>query len=262
VRRIITLTTDFGARDPFVGAMKGVILSLVHDVHLIDITHEITPQDIIEGAFVLAGAVPYFPRSTIHVAVVDPGVGGDRKGIVIQQGDTIFVGPDNGIFGMVLQKDTPYRAVEIRNPSLIRETVSATFHGRDLFAPAAAHLSKGVNLDAFGPPVERLVELPVSVPQIHGTRMVGRVIHVDRFGNLITNISKERFDLFVKGRGMEVHAGERTLRGIGQTYSAVPPGELIALFGSMEVLEIAINCGNASEVTGLRRGEYVIVERT
>lgn len=242
--------------------MKGVILSLIPDIHLIDITHEIAPQDIIEGALALAGAVPYFPRSTIHVAVVDPGVGGDRKGVVIQQGDTMFVGPDNGIFGMVLRKDVPYRAVEIRNPSLIRETVSATFQGRDVFAPAAAHLSKGGGLHAFGPPIEQLVELPVPVPQVDGSRMIGRVIHVDRFGNLITNISKERFEVFVRGRDTETRIGERTLRGIGQTYSAVPPGELLPLFGSMGLLEIAINCGNASEVTGLGRGGHIIVECT
>jgi S-adenosylmethionine hydrolase len=240
--------------------MKGVILGLVPDVHLIDITHDIPPQDIVEGAFVLAGAVPYFPDGTIHIAVVDPGVGGDRRGIIVEQGEILFVGPDNGIFSLVLQNDTIYRAVEIQNRKFIRETVSATFQGRDIFAPVAAHLIRGVSVDTFGPILEQIVEIPVAVPQIDGKRMIGQVIHIDRFGNLITNIPQKRFSRFTQGKEVEIRLGGRILKGTSRTYSAVPIGELTALFGSMELLEIAMNCGNAAEMIGINRGEQVTVE--
>ncbi len=258
---IVTLTTDFGTRDPFVGAMKGVILGIHPDVRIVDIAHEIPQRDIAEAAFVLRESCPYFPAGTIHLAVVDPGVGSDRKAIIVETERYCFVGPDNGIFGAVCEKEAVRRVVAITNPDLMRPEVSATFHGRDVFAPAAAHLAKGVAVSAFGPEVSDWVRLELPEPKIEGARLLGRVVRVDRFGNVITNVSEEAFRAFAGDGAFEIGAGTVRLREIVRSYASVSEGEPLALFGSSGVLEVSVNGGLASDVLGTKRGDVVWVLR-
>jgi S-adenosylmethionine hydrolase len=187
---IITLTTDFGTRDGYVGAMKGVILGVAPTASVVDISHEISPQDVAEGAFVLASACPCFPPATIHVAVVDPGVGTERRGVLIETERYVLIGPDNGLFSGVLAVDPLVRAVSLENPSLMRPDVSATFHGRDVFAPAAAHIARGVPVAEFGPEVASPVELNLWRAESTSGCVTGRVVHIDGFGNCVTNIGR------------------------------------------------------------------------
>ncbi|MDD9975858.1 MAG: SAM-dependent chlorinase/fluorinase, partial [Candidatus Poribacteria bacterium] len=192
---IITLTTDFGIRDTYVGIMKGVILGINPNVQVVDLTHAIPPQDIYEAAFSIYAAHSYFPRGTIHVIVVDPGVGSDRRAIVCQTDNAFFVCPDNGVLSYLLQSTEnearpPVNAVEIQNKAYYLPEVSNTFHGRDIFAPIAAHLSLGIPLEDLGPPVQTLVQLPIQAPELSGNTLTGQIVKIDRFGNAITNISE------------------------------------------------------------------------
>ncbi|MCK5526083.1 MAG: SAM-dependent chlorinase/fluorinase [Candidatus Latescibacteria bacterium] len=258
---IVTLTTDFGTRDPFVGAMKGVMLGIHPDVRIVDIAHEIPPRDIVEAAFVLRESCPYFPAGTIHVAVVDPGVGSERRALIVETERYWFVGPDNGLFGWLDETGTVRRVVAITNRDLMRPEVSATFHGRDVFAPAAAHLSKGIKVSAFGPKVSDWVRLEFPQPKIEGDRLLGRVVRVDRFGNAITNISEETFWAFAGDGAFEIGAGAVRLREIARSYASVSEGEPLALFGSSGVLEVSVHGGPASETLGLAKDDTVWVVR-
>jgi S-adenosylmethionine hydrolase len=262
--KIITLTTDFGTRDPYVGAMKGVILSICPGAQVVDITHEVGRHDILEGALALASACDYFPKGTVHLAVVDPGVGTKRKAVAVrvlnqssgQAEEHCFVGPDNGVLSLALQGRKRSRAVEIKNPKAMLKEVSATFHGRDIFAPAAAYLAKGKPLSFLGPPVKVLRK--IALPGVRQTREAteGEVIAFDRFGNAITNISRQE-----AGGGRQ--RATKTIRVMGRTigledaYGDVEPGEAAALWGSHGFLEIAVNQGSAQEALGLTKGTRV-----
>ncbi len=240
--RVITLTTDFGTRDGYVGAMKGVILARAPGVTCVDLTHDIPAQDVAAAAFAIAQAAPYFPTGTIHVVVVDPGVGGERRGVVIDGGSQWFIGPDNGVFSVACP--APRGAWEIRSPRFLRERVSATFHGRDVFAAAAAVLAVGAQASAVGPPVELAGVLPGGPP--------GRVVHVDLFGNLITDLrvgSEAAADA-------HVHVGQLALP-IRRTYADVAPGAPVAYVGSAGTIEIAVRDGSAARELGLGRGARV-----
>src|SRR5687767_8873684 len=188
---IITLLTDFGARDYFVGAMKGVILSLNPEATIVDITHEIPPQDIQAAAFNLLACYRDFPAGTIHVAVVDPGVGSDRRAILVKCANQFFIGPDNGLFSWIREREGKFSAWQITNEQFFRNPVSSTFHGRDVFAPVAAALSKGVAPAEVGPPLERIVMLAPLLPRATADAIEGFLIHIDRFGNCITNFTSE-----------------------------------------------------------------------
>jgi hypothetical protein len=253
--KIITLATDFGTVDGYVGAMKGVILGLAAGVTLVDISHSIPAQDVHHGAHVLAAAVPYFPQGTIHVGVVDPGVGSARRGIAVQTPVAIFVGPDNGLFTPFLEMCTA--CVALTNPDTHREPVSATFHGRDIFAPVAAHLANGVPLKDLGPEVTDPVAWPVSEPQRLDGQVRAEITYIDRFGNLVTNlrpfqaqqVPKSLSDLrvVIKGQTIPFH----------HTYADVPAGELVALVGSSGYLEIAVRNGSAADRLGIAVGARV-----
>ena len=258
---IVTLTTDFGLQDAYVGAMKGVIFCIAPHAKVVDISHEIPPQDIAAGGFVLGCAYRYFPAGSIHVAVVDPGVGSTRRGIVVEAGRYRFVGPDNGIFSPVYAAERVERIVEIRNPDLMRPAVSTTFHGRDVFAPAAAHLCRGVPVEAFGPPVCDPVRLDMWNVQVGADGVQGSVVHIDRFGNCVTNLSRERIAAACGDGPIRVEAGRRRFERLHATYADVPPGEALVLFGSQDTLEVSINGGRAAEVLGIRRGDAVRVRR-
>lgn len=272
---ILTLLTDFGAGDEYVGVMKGVILSIAPHVRLVDLSHQIPPQDVRRAAFLLSNAVPFFPPDTVHLAVVDPGVGTERRSLAIWTPVGLFVGPDNGLFSYVLAEVGGWTAVELRNPAYRLPHVSFTFHGRDIFAPAAAHLAAGVPLEALGPPATDLQELPLPRLEVGKDRVDGEVLYADRFGNLVTSIGRFRWKgdhLILKpafrtpatalphplaANAVRVIAAGRELGGIRRTYGEVPRGEPLALIGSQEFLEIAVREGNAAEQLGLRAGDRV-----
>jgi S-adenosylmethionine hydrolase len=216
VAAIITLTTDFGTRDSYVAEMKAVILTLARGACIVDVTHEVEPQNVVEGALALDAAVPFFPPGTVHVAVVDPGVGTARRGLVIDALGQAFVGPDNGLFTPIYDRGE-WRAFELRAAEYWLPTVSRTFHGRDIFAPAAAHLALGVSADRFGPPVTDPVRLPWPEARAVTGGIAGTVIHIDRFGNLVTSIDAAQVADVTGGGGGTVRVGGRALRLV-ETY--------------------------------------------
>lgn len=258
MNRIITLTTDFGWSDGFVGTMKGVILSINPDATIVDITHDVAPQNIEQGTFLFAASVKYFPANAIHVVVVDPGVGSARRPIVLQVGETVFVAPDNGVLSLAV-RDAPVRAVHLNKREYWLPRVSHTFHGRDVFAPSAAHLSLGVPLEALGEPIDDWVRLAPALPARRADgAIIGRVMHFDRFGNIVTNIGEEMLVCMDRAH-IAVNIAGRTLRGVEQTYADAALGELIALIGSSWALEVAARDGNAARELGVRIGDEVVV---
>ena len=256
-RPIVTLLTDFGSRDGHVGAMKGVILSRGPEARLVDLAHDVAPGDVAAASFALAAAAPHFPPGTVHVAVVDPGAGTARRGLALELGAHRYVGPDNGLFAIVLAdaSDAPLAARALENPALWREPVSPVFHGRDVFAPVAAHLASGGALDAVGPALARaaLVGAAASEPTWSGGALRGRVVHVDRFGNLVTNVRVAAG----AARGASVEIEGRTLTVVA-TYGDAPSGALVALVGSTGRLEIAVNGGSAAERLGASVGRVLL----
>ncbi|MCL4502806.1 MAG: SAM-dependent chlorinase/fluorinase [Deltaproteobacteria bacterium] len=255
---LITLLTDFGTRDEYVACMKGVILSLNPQARLVDLTHEIPPQDIRAGAFILAAAAPYFPAETIHLAVVDPGVGTGRRALAAQVRDQFWVGPDNGLFHLIFAGQEGFEMVSLENPDYFLPQVSATFHGRDIFAPAAAHLSLGATLAQLGPAIADPVRLPWPEPVVTAATLKGEIIHVDRFGNLVSNVSGGVFHNWRQGRDFRIKAGPLTLTRLRRTYGEAAAGEVLALIGSHGYLEIA--CANGSAAARLQAGPGLSLE--
>lgn len=263
---ILTLTTDFGIRDPYVAAMKGAILSVNRQIQIVDLTHDIAAQNVLEGALFLARAIPYFPEGTVHVVVVDPGVGTDRHPIALFAGGQYLVCPDNGLATLYLHDSPLQEARIITNASLMRAQIHATFHGRDVFAPAAAHLVSGTPLHALGSEIDTLVMLEIPFPKLELPQTIrGEIIHVDRFGNLITNIRETTLNPLLENTGVRkadvaVWAGNHRLPGgIRRVYGEVEPGTPLALFGSSGYLEIAVNGGSASAALRLLCGDVVSV---
>jgi S-adenosylmethionine hydrolase len=258
---IITLTTDFGLADGYVGTMKGVILGIAPTVTIVDISHDIAPQDVREAAYTLYAAYPYFPQGTIHVVVVDPGVGSERRAIALRTPQAAFVAPDNGVLSYVVAGERVEQMVELTNSRYHLSPVSYTFHGRDIFAPAAAHLARGIPLAELGQPLTEIITFPIPRPQIRpdGT-IVGQVIHVDRFGNLITSItSKDLVDHSPPG-GSVVKIKGQSIRGIVNTYAEVTPGKLLALIGSEGHLEISVSGSSASQTLAAKAGDEVLLK--
>jgi len=253
-RPLITLLTDFGTADGYVGALKGVILSLNPGAVLVDLSHQVPPQDILAGALVLRAAAPYFPSGSIHLAVVDPGVGTVRRGLALRCGPHTFVGPDNGLFTLVLAAGPDFQAVSLQNPAYFLPRLSPTFHGRDLFAPVAAHLSLGVPLNDLGPPVTDPVRLLLPAPRVSPQAWVGEILHVDHFGNLISNIPFDALLSWAQGRPIAVRLGGGREPRLVQTYGEAGPGEWVALGGSHGYLEIARVQGSAAGSLGNGRG--------
>jgi S-adenosylmethionine hydrolase len=255
---IVALLTDFGLRDHYVGTMKGVILSVCPDATLVDITHDIPPQDIRTGALELAAASPYFPGGTVFLAVVDPGVGSQRRGLAADAGGYRFVGPDNGVLSLVLGDHAMRRVVELRERKFARPHVCRTFEGRVRFAPAAGWLARGTDLSALGPAVHDLVMLDLPVPVVAGGELRGEVLRVDRFGNLITNIDQPALDALNRGP-LVVRIGDHAIAGVVRAYANVEQGAVCALVGSGGQLEIAVNGGSAADTLRARRGTPVRV---
>ncbi len=260
-RRIITLLTDFGSKDPYVASMKGVILNINPGCTLVDLTHQISPHNVREGAFILAQAFATFPRGTIHLGVVDPEVGSPRKPILCVTKNYFFVGPDNGLFTIALRTERPKQVIHLANEKFFLPRISSTFHGRDIFAPVAAHLSLGIKPRSFGPVLNSWQEISFPEPVLRHETFSGEVIHIDAFGNLVSNIDRERLVQFSKGRPVAIRAGKRVLRGLKRAYWEARKKEPVALIGSGGFLEIAVREGNAEKVLKLSRGDRIVVER-
>ncbi len=258
---IITLTTDFGTADHYVGALKAAILSVTTGVVIVDITHDVPPHDVMEAGWILRNVFATFPPRTVHVAVVDPGVGTSRRPILAVTESGTFIGPDNGIFSFVFEVEKPASIVEISATHYLRSGVSSTFHGRDIFAPAAAHRAMGIPPGNFGETVEDpvLIDLPRAKVGQDGT-VRATVIHVDRFGNVILNVTREVMEAYmerVKATGFTARSGEATIERMAATYGEAPAGEAFLLYNSSGYLEIAANRSRASDLVKLRAGDKV-----
>lgn len=266
--RVIALITDFGLSDPYVGIMKGVILSINPAAKIVDVSHMVRPQDIFEGAFTLSTSFYYFPPSTIHVVVVDPGVGGERAALLVETDSGTFIGPDNGVLSWAIgfgQPKEPHgrkvatirRIIELNNSRYWLPRISQTFHGRDVFAPVAAHLSLGVPPDQLGRETSSFQQLPwPALERKADGALVGSVIHVDRFGNLITNVPAEEIE--PAPADVSVDIAGRHIASLSHNYSG--PG-LLAVVGSSGYLEVAVARGNAAAELGVGRGAEVVVRR-
>jgi S-adenosyl-L-methionine hydrolase (adenosine-forming) len=254
---MITLTSDFGLKDSYVAEMKGAILTINPNATIIDITHHVEQFNIRMGAFMLASAAPYFPKGTVHLAVVDPGVGTDRSAILVQTGRCFFVGPDNGVLMLAAQNQGIKRIQELSNPKFMLPKVSSTFHGRDVFAPAAANLDMGVKPEEFGPEITNIVTPEFASPKSNNGTLTGEVLHVDGFGNIITNISCKEM---AQAKTLKVKLQKFSLRlSMGKTYAQAKPQEAIALIGSHGFLEIALNRASAAEKLQVAAGDIIEV---
>jgi len=252
----ITLLTDFGTSDYYVGAVKAVILSTNPAATLIDITHNIPPQDIQSAAFVLLACYRSFPTNTIHAVIVDPGVGSVRRAIVVHAGDQIFVGPDNGVFSYVLDNEPDHRVFHITAEKYFQQPLSNTFHGRDVFAPIAAAISLGISLDSMGPEIFDPVRLQSLRPVIKNKKVKGRIIHIDRFGNCVTNIAKSETVYGFTNAGLRVN-GTR-IESVRAYYGEGKPGKaLFAIWGSAGFLEISAQNRSAATILKAKRGDEV-----
>ena len=252
---VVTLTTDFGLTDPFVGIMKGVIATRAPDARVIDVTHGIPPQDVVAGALALRHAVPWFPDGTVHVAVVDPGVGTARRALCVETTRGVLVGPDNGVLSLAASSDDVRAIVHLTDERFFLSPRSATFHGRDVFAPVAAALATGTTPRALGTLVGDMARVEVPAPVREGRSLRGQVIHVDGFGNLATNVPGE----LVAGRRAAIAVADARL-GVSGSYAEVAPGEPVAVVNSWGVVEIAVRNGSARERLGARVGDPVLVE--
>lgn len=246
---IVTLLSDFGTGDGYIGAIKGVILRVCPSARIIDLSHEIPACNVFAGALALQTAARWFPSETIHMAVVDPGVGGDRRPLLVEAAGATFIGPDNGLLS--LAAPPPRSIFHLDRPRFFAAEISPTFHGRDVFAPIAGHLAAGVAREELATRCDSMVNLAVPEPYKHGCVWVGQVIHIDRFGNLVTSLRREHLGSSAEGLTVEV-AGRR-IGGISQTYCDVADGETVALIGSCGYLEVAVRGGSASHELGIER---------
>ena len=253
----VTLTTDFGLVDHFVGVMKGVILGIEPGARIVDITHEIPPFDISEGGFVIAQAYRYFPRRTVHVIVVDPGVGSARRPILAEMAGQYFIAPDNGVLSMIYRREPKKRVRHITNERYFLKPVSRTFHGRDIFAPVAAHLASGVSVARFGRTVDDFVKIMTGQPTRTAKRVwTGTILKIDRFGNLITNLHVDEFP-DVPTRPFELNVGLSEVSRFVTNFSEGGPGELFVTVGSSGYLEVGTNQGSAAKMLGCAAGSPV-----
>jgi S-adenosyl-L-methionine hydrolase (adenosine-forming) len=256
---LITLTTDFGYQDSFVGIMKGVIYAINPDAHVIDLTHGVPPQNVMAGALILQHSIRYFPPGTIHVVVVDPGVGSPRRPILIEFDGSYYIGPDNGVLSVAFERKQPSSITLLSNKAFQLNPTSNTFHAREIFAPVAAHLSLGVPASEFGEKLDTFVELIIPKLARRELRIEGEIIYIDSFGNLFTNV-RER-DLTGLPRDLlRISLGPVEVGGFSPNYSNVSTGEFACVFNSWGLLEIALNKGNARQRTGAKVGDKISVD--
>jgi len=254
---IIALLTDFGLSDHFVGVVKAVILGISPNVKIVDISHSISPGDILQAAFLLKSSYRYFPRGTTHLVVVDPGVGSKRKAIIVKTENYYFIGPDNGVLSAALETEKIINKVCITNQRFFLKPVSFTFHARDIFAPVAAYLSRGRNINEFGVPQKAYKRLMLPKPNIKGKALLGEIIHIDRFGNLITNIKEDDFRRFTANRHFRISLRGKTIHGLSRSYLQTQKNKPLAIFGSFGNLEISASCASAEDYFGAKKGQRV-----
>ncbi|NQT27617.1 SAM-dependent chlorinase/fluorinase [candidate division KSB1 bacterium] len=251
----ISLTTDFGLDDVYAGVMKGVILSINPEAQIIDLTHGIQPQHIEQAAFILHANYQFFPEGTIHVVVVDPGVGSERAVLGVKTSDYLFVAPDNGVLKYIFEAHPQAEIYKLNNSRYWLQPTSQTFHGRDIFAPVAAHLSRGVELSHVGKVFPGFERGQIDHPEKESRQITGRILFFDRFGNGITNIQRSQ----ILGSKVQIHVKELTVTGIQNIYADVKPGAGLAYIGSSQTLEIAVGHGNARDTFNLKAGDPVVV---
>ena len=262
---LITLLTDFGVDDEYVGVMKGVILSINPSAIIVDITHSLEPQDIVQASYLIKSSYRFFPEKTIHIIVIDPGVGTGRSIIALKMMGQIFLAPDNGVLAPLMDDGDMETMVSVENQDFFLKPVSNTFHGRDIFAPVAAYLSNGVGIRRFGPSMEKagIVQLSIRKPYISDKgALVGSVISIDRFGNLITNIDIKTIKKFVGPRvdkKIKIHIGNKLIVPLSESYEKACPQTPLAIIGSRGYLEIAVNCGNAKKYFTSEKGDTIKV---
>ncbi len=258
--KIITLTTDFGLRDPYVAEMKAVILSLCPEAVIVDVTHQVPKFDIRMGAYLLASAAPYFPKGAIHVAVIDPGVGTTRRNLIIRTKHNLLVGPDNGVLALAAKREQVSSVHEITSPESRMPKVSSTFHGRDILAPTAAQLANGVQPSSFGSAVRDIAEPKFTKVVLDDEKKIGEVLYVDGFGNIVTNLPEEALKGFRTGESIIVSIKNRpTEMKVGKTYGEAQHGEYLVLMGSQGYVEIAKNQGNAHDELMTKPGDRITI---
>ncbi len=254
---IVTLTTDFGLKDPYAAVMKAAILGISPEVAIVDITHDVEKFNVRAGAFALGSAAPYFPAGTVHVAVVDPGVGTQRRPIAIETKRGFFVGPDNGLLILPAEAQSIKHVYELASRRFMLSHVSSTFHGRDIFAPAAAYLAKGIAIEEFGPQITNIVRPEFSKVSRSKNLLIGEVLHVDDFGNIITNISAKDITEFEEGMLLVELPNQKVQVKVSRAYADSKPQEPLAIIGSHNYLEIALNQGNAAAKFGSKAGDKI-----
>ncbi|MCE2542635.1 MAG: SAM-dependent chlorinase/fluorinase [Acidobacteria bacterium] len=260
-RPVVALLSDFGFRDHYVGAMKGVLLNICPDATLVDISHDVPAHDVLTAALELAAAYRFFPAGSVFLVVVDPGVGSDRRGVAADTGDYRFVAPDNGVLTAVLGEQPPRRVVELTERRYARPTVSRTFEGRDRFAPAAAWIAKGVQLSALGRPLRDYRTLDIPAPEAAEDRVVGQVLRIDHFGNLVSNIDRKAFDSVAQRGAIQIEVGTHVIGRLVETYAEIGEDEVCALFGGTEHLEFAASSSSAVDRLAVERGVSVVVRQ-
>ena len=262
---IITLLTDFGLKDEYVGTMKGVILSINSSAIIVDITHNIDPHDIIQAAFTIKSSYKFFPEGSLHVVIVDPGVGGSRSIIAIEMAGHIFLAPDNGILTLLVEEENIAEIIRVDNKKFFLKTVSRTFHGRDIFAPVSAYISSGIKINNVGTPINKneLVKLSIPEPVISDKgELVGSIVSIDRFGNLITNIDSTCLENFCgpnAGNKPEIRFNNSKIRGLSESYENSAPKSPLIIIGSRGYLEIAVNCGSAKNYFKAEKRDIITV---
>lgn len=260
MRKTIALMTDFGLRDSFVASMKGVILSICPDVNIVDLSHEVDSFDVMHGALLLSSSAKFFPDGTIFVGVVDPGVGTERRGIVVETRRHVAVGPDNGLFSLLIENEGIVGVYEIRDKSLLIDLPFETFHGLTVFAPVAAHIANGTPPSSVGPKIDDYVKMSLPRPQVCGSKISSIVLHIDRFGNIITGIPMEtlRRMNMKQGAKLKLRAKNKTVEAtLEKSYGYVPAGSFVFVIDSYGFLELAVNQGDAAKSLGLKRGDPI-----
>lgn len=258
---LISLITDFGLKDNFVGVMKAVILKINPYAQIIDISHQVKPQDIMEAAFLLRSSYNYFPKGTVHLVVVDPGVGSNRKKLLIKTKNYFFVGPDNGVLNLALKNEPPLKIIEITNQIYFLKPVSDTFHGRDIFAPVCAYVSKDKhNIEKFGGTIKSFKDLELPRVKTVSKSLTGEIIHIDRFGNLISNIDKDTLASFIKNKKFKICIKDKSIDRLSCSYSEGLQLKPIALIDSFNYLEIAIHGGSAQNYLNIDKGAKINIK--
>jgi S-adenosyl-L-methionine hydrolase (adenosine-forming) len=263
---MITLLTDFGTEDAYVGVMKGVILSINPSATVVDVCHYINPQDLTEAAYLIKSSYRYFPKGTIHIIVVDPGVGGNRAIVAVKLSGHIFLAPDNGLLTLLMDEGEVDAIVRVENPHYFLDSISRTFHGRDIFAPVGSHISKGVPIEKLGQPLvmQDLIRLSIPKPYItNKDELIGKIISIDRFGNCISNIDENCLNKIVKKNSekkLEIRIGKTVIKSLSHTYTDAGPKCPLAIIGSFGYLEIAANCDNAGQLLNIKKGDTITLK--